>query len=366
MGTCSSPAAPATSAATSSGTCSTPGREVVVLDDLSHGHRAAVGKAALVEGDFGDAPRSMRPDHGGRRNRRGRPHGGELPGRRVDDRARALLREQRHQDARRSWTRCAATTSRRSSSRPPPRSTASRTRFRSARSTRASRPTPTGRRSSPSSAILALVPARLRDRLRGAALLQRGRRARDGAEIGEDHGDRGDAPHPAADARSILHGGPPTPILGRGLSDQRRDVRPRLRARHGSGRGARAGACARSSAARCKRARSTSGTARGSRCARSSATVGRVAASLPPTERAPRRQGDPAILVASAERAIRRLGWTPAQRVARDDRAHGVGVAQGAPERVRRSIGSRGCRGPRSGIKIRPHFNFHGEGGWPT
>jgi UDP-glucose 4-epimerase len=30
-------------------------REVVVLDDLSFGHRAAVGDAPLVEGDFGDA-----------------------------------------------------------------------------------------------------------------------------------------------------------------------------------------------------------------------------------------------------------------------------------------------------------------------
>ena len=41
------------------------------------------------------------------------------------------------------------------------------------------------------------------------------------------------------------------------------------------------------------------------------AMVARIAGSPPPTERAPRRQGDPAILVASAERAIRRLGWRP-------------------------------------------------------
>jgi UDP-glucose 4-epimerase len=39
--------------------------------------------------------------------------------------------------------------------------------------------------------------------------------------------------------------------------------------------------------------------------------VGKVAGSPPPIERAPRRQGDPAILVASAERAARRLGWQP-------------------------------------------------------
>jgi UDP-glucose 4-epimerase len=41
------------------------------------------------------------------------------------------------------------------------------------------------------------------------------------------------------------------------------------------------------------------------------ASVTRVAGVQPPTERAPRRQGDPAILVASAERAMRRLGWKP-------------------------------------------------------
>ena len=40
-------------------------------------------------------------------------------------------------------------------------------------------------------------------------------------------------------------------------------------------------------------------------------TVAKVAGSAPPIEKAPRRRGDPAILVASAERAKRRLGWRP-------------------------------------------------------
>ena len=40
--------------------------------------------------------------------------------------------------------------------------------------------------------------------------------------------------------------------------------------------------------------------------------VGHVTESTPPTESAPRRAGDPAILVASAEAARRRLGWFPA------------------------------------------------------
>jgi UDP-glucose 4-epimerase len=44
------------------------------------------------------------------------------------------------------------------------------------------------------------------------------------------------------------------------------------------------------------------------------ATVARVTGKAPPTERAPRRAGDPAILVASAERARRRLGWEPTHR----------------------------------------------------
>lgn len=39
--------------------------------------------------------------------------------------------------------------------------------------------------------------------------------------------------------------------------------------------------------------------------------VGRVTGTMPPVENAPRRPGDPAILVASSERARRRLGWIP-------------------------------------------------------
>jgi UDP-glucose 4-epimerase len=40
--------------------------------------------------------------------------------------------------------------------------------------------------------------------------------------------------------------------------------------------------------------------------------VARVTGTRPPVEMAPRRAGDPAVLVASAERAARRLGWKPA------------------------------------------------------
>jgi UDP-glucose 4-epimerase len=39
--------------------------------------------------------------------------------------------------------------------------------------------------------------------------------------------------------------------------------------------------------------------------------VERVAGRRPPTVPAPRRPGDPAVLVASADRARRRLGWRP-------------------------------------------------------
>ncbi|MBZ5640540.1 MAG: UDP-glucose 4-epimerase GalE [Acidobacteriia bacterium] len=41
-------------------------------------------------------------------------------------------------------------------------------------------------------------------------------------------------------------------------------------------------------------------------------TVARVTGEMPPTETAPRRGGDPAILVASANRALRRIGFDPA------------------------------------------------------
>jgi UDP-glucose 4-epimerase len=40
-------------------------------------------------------------------------------------------------------------------------------------------------------------------------------------------------------------------------------------------------------------------------------TVARVTGSPPPTAAAPRRAGDPAILVASSEAARQRLGWSP-------------------------------------------------------
>ncbi|HEX6851501.1 MAG TPA: UDP-glucose 4-epimerase GalE [Candidatus Polarisedimenticolaceae bacterium] len=40
-------------------------------------------------------------------------------------------------------------------------------------------------------------------------------------------------------------------------------------------------------------------------------TVARISGRRPPVERAPRRAGDPAILVASSEKARRRLGWEP-------------------------------------------------------
>lgn len=39
--------------------------------------------------------------------------------------------------------------------------------------------------------------------------------------------------------------------------------------------------------------------------------VGKVTGTRPPVTKAPRRAGDPAILVASSQRATRRLGWTP-------------------------------------------------------
>jgi UDP-glucose 4-epimerase len=41
------------------------------------------------------------------------------------------------------------------------------------------------------------------------------------------------------------------------------------------------------------------------------AAVGRVTGASPPVEKAPRRPGDPAVLVASSAKAARRLGWQP-------------------------------------------------------
>jgi UDP-glucose 4-epimerase len=135
--------------------------------------------------------------------------------------------------------------------------------------------------------------------------------AHESGEIGEDHGDRETHLIPRL-IRSLIDGGPPTPILGEDYptSDGTcvRDyvhvmdiAEAHVQALSAIDRGSlEAGSF-------------NLGNGEGFSVREVVAAVGRVAGAPPPVERAPRRQGDPAILVASAERAHRRLGWTPAR-----------------------------------------------------
>lgn len=128
-------------------------------------------------------------------------------------------------------------------------------------------------------------------------------------EIGEDHG-AGETHLIPKLIRSVLAGGPPTPILGEDYptSDGTciRDyvhvddlAEAHLLALHALESGSlEAGTF-------------NLGNGEGFSVREVVAAVAAVAGSAPPTERAPRRSGDPAILVASAERAERRLGWKP-------------------------------------------------------
>ena len=133
--------------------------------------------------------------------------------------------------------------------------------------------------------------------------------AHESAEIGEDHGDRETHLIPRL-ILAALRGGPPTPILGEDYpTSDGTCVRDYvhvmdLAEAHALALGAlRRGTLQAGSF--------NLGNGEGFSVREVVAAVARVAGGPPPTHRAPRRQGDPAILVASAERATKRLGWTP-------------------------------------------------------
>jgi UDP-glucose 4-epimerase len=133
--------------------------------------------------------------------------------------------------------------------------------------------------------------------------------AHESAEIGEDHGDRETHLIPRL-IRSIVQGGPPTPILGEDYpTSDGTCVRDYVHVMDL----AEAHVLALSALERgtLEAGSFNLGNGEGFSVREVVATVSKVAGSAPPTERAPRRSGDPAILVASAERANRRLGWKP-------------------------------------------------------
>jgi UDP-glucose 4-epimerase len=128
-------------------------------------------------------------------------------------------------------------------------------------------------------------------------------------DIGEDHGSRESHLIPRL-IQSVIQGGPKTPILGEDYpTSDGTCVRDYVHvtdlaeahrlALHAMERGSlEAGAF-------------NLGNGEGFSVREVVTTVGRVCGSPPPTDRAPRRAGDPAVLVASSERARRRLGWDP-------------------------------------------------------
>ena len=91
-----------------------------------------------------------------------------------------------------------------------------------------------------------------------------------------------------------------------GLSDARRHLHPRLHPHQGSGAGAHSRPCSRA-----RPDFTTSATATAIPCEQVIQMCEKVTGKKIPAVEKPRRPGDPPRLVASAEKAIRELGWKP-------------------------------------------------------
>lgn len=281
-------------------------REVVVLDDLSFGHRAAAGRATFVEGDFGDAAVLDGLLAGRGIDAVVHMAGGCLVGESMIDPATyyatnvmksiALLNAMRRHDVRGLVFSSSAAVYGEPKEVPIGED-------------HPCLPTnPYGETKLAVERVLGWYHRAYG--LRYAALRYfNAAGAHESAEIGEDHGDRETHLIPRL-IRSALDGGPPTPILGEDYptSDGTcvRDyvhvmdlAEAHVLALQAIDRGSlEAGSF-------------NLGNGEGFSVREVVSCVGRVTGSPPPIERAPRRAGDPAILVASAERAIRRLGWRP-------------------------------------------------------
>lgn len=281
-------------------------RDVVVLDDLSFGHRAAVGRASFVEGDFGEASVLDGILAGGECDAVVHMAGSCLVGESMTDPARYYANNVGKTltllDAlRRHGVRSIVFSS-------------------SAAVYGEPQDVPIGeehpcRPSNPYGETKLAVERILGWYQRaygiGYAALRyfNAAGAHPSAEIGEDHGDRETHLIPRL-IRSALTGGPPTPILGEDYpTSDGTCVRDYV---HVSDLAeAHALALAALERGSLEAASFNLGNGEGFSVREVVAAVSKVAGSPPPTERAPRRHGDPAILVASAERAMRRFAWTP-------------------------------------------------------
>jgi len=282
------------------------GSEVVVLDDLSFGHRAAAGKASFVEGDCGDASVLDRIMEGGTIDAVVHMAGLSLVGESMVEPARyygnnvakalTLLEAMRRHDVRAFVFSSSAAVYGEPQDVP----------------IREEHPClPTNPYGETKLAVERILGWYQRAYGIGYAALRyfNAAGAHASAEIGEDHGERETHLIPRL-ILSTLRGGPPTPILGEDYpTSDGTCVRDYVHVMDLAE--AHALALAALERGSLQAGSFNLGNGEGFSVREVIAAVSKVAGCPPPTERAPRRQGDPAILVASAERANRRLGWSP-------------------------------------------------------
>lgn len=282
------------------------GREVVVLDDLSFGHRAAAGKALFVEGDCGDASVLDGILGGGEFEAVVHMAGSSLVGESMAEPARyyannvaktlSLLEAMRRHDVKAIVFSSSAAVYGEPQEVP-------------IREEHPCRPTnPYGETKFAVERILDWY-----QRAYGIGYSSfryfNAAGADVSATIGEDHDDRESHLIPRL-ILSVLRGGPPTPILGEDYpTSDGTCIRDYVHVTDL----AEAHVLALSALKRgsLQAGSFNLGNGEGFSVREVVAMVAKIAGSPPPTERAPRRQGDPAILVASAERAIRRFAWKP-------------------------------------------------------
>jgi UDP-glucose 4-epimerase len=281
-------------------------RDVVVIDDLSHGHRAAVAKVPLIKADFGDASALDGVFTDGGFDTVIHMAGSCLVGESMTDPARyyennvaktlVLLDAMRRHDVKAIVFSSSAAVYGEPQDVP----------------IREEHPTqPTNPYGETKLAVERILSWYQRAYGIGYAALRyfNAAGASDDAEIGEDHAEHETHLIPRL-ILSILHGGPPTPILGEDYpTSDGTCIRDYIHVMDL----AEAHALALRALERgtLQAGSFNLGNGEGFSVREVVAMVGKVAGAPPPTERAPRRQGDPAILVASSERAIRRLDWRP-------------------------------------------------------
>ena len=282
------------------------GRDVVVLDDLSAGHRRAAGRATFVEGNFGDRAVLDAILSGGGVSAIAHMAGSCLVGASMAEpgsydknnvvNTLELLEAARRHDVKAFVFSSSAAVYGEPTDVP-------------IREEHACLPTnPYGETKLAVERMLGWYHRAYG--LRYAALRYfNAAGAHESGEIGEDHGEHETHLIPRL-LRSVLEGGAPTPILGEDYpTSDGTCVRDYVHvmdladahalALHAMEEGSfEAGSF-------------NLGNGEGFSVREVVAAVATVTGTPPRTERAPRRPGDPAILVASAERAARRLGWRP-------------------------------------------------------